>query len=177
MKTNKLLFAITGVLVAFTFFYACKKDKDPGYGNISIRLTDSPGLYQQVNVDIQTVSVHLVPTAGSGSWIDLPTKSGVYDLLKLQNGIDTSLVNTTSLSAGKITQMRLLLGTNNTVMKDSVVYNLTVPSGSQTGIKVIGNLIIDPNIPLNVKLDFDAAESVVESGTNTYQLKPTIKTL
>lgn len=130
-----------------------------------------------MNVDIQKVSVHLVPTAGSASWIDLPTKSGIYNLLKLQNGIDTSLVNTTALAAGKITQMRLILGTKNTVMVNSVVYDLTVPSGTDTGIKLIGNLTVDPSQPLKVVLDFNADASVVLIGTNTYQLKPTIKTL
>ena len=123
------------------------------------------------------VSVHLVPASGSASWINLPTKSGIYDLLKLQNGIDTSLVDVTSLAAGKITQMRLLLGVQNTVMVDSTIYNLTVPSGSQTGIKLTGNLMVDPNQLLVVKLDFDAYKSIVAIDSITYKLKPTIKTL
>jgi len=177
MRLNKIVLNITGVLFVFLFFYSCKKDKDPGYGNISIRLTDSPGIYQQVNVDIKKVSVHLVPNVGSASWIDLPTKSGIYDLLKLQNGIDTSLVNSTSLLEGKITQMRLLLGSQNTVMVDSIIRNLIVPSGSQTGIKLIGHLTVVANQTLNVKLDFDAEASVVQIDTATYHLKPTIKTL
>lgn len=178
MKLNKILFGTGAVLLMLTVLInSCKKDKDPGFGTISVTLTDSPGVYQQVNVDIQKVSVHLVPSSGSASWIDLPTKSGIYNLLKLQNGIDTSLVNTTQLAAGKITQMRLILGTANTVMVDSVVYNLTVPSGTETGIKLIGNLTVDPTQPLVVKLDFDANASVVLTGTNTYQLKPTVKTL
>jgi len=118
-----------------------------------------------------------VPNSGSASWIDLPTKSGIYDLLKLQNGIDTSIVNSTSLLEGKITQMRLLLGPQNTVMVDSVIRNLIVPSGSQTGIKLIGHLTVVANQTLNVKLDFDAEKSVVQIDTATYHLKPTIKTL
>src|SRR5438105_5045057 len=150
MKTIKLFLAVIALVCAVFFINSCKKDKDPGYGTISFRLTDSPGVYQQVNVDIQKVSVHLVPDAGSASWIDLPTKSGIYNLLKLQNGIDTSLVNSTSLAAGKITQMRLILGTKNTVMVDSVVYPLTVPSGTETGIKLIGQIPVIANQILNV---------------------------
>jgi hypothetical protein len=173
MKTKNLILSIAGVACALFLFNSCKKDST-SYGNIAVRLTDAPGNYKHVNVDIQKVSVHM----SGGSWIDLPTKSGVYDLLVLQNGIDTSLVNTTQLPAGKITQMRLILGTNNTVMDSSnVVYNLTVPSGSETGIKLIGNITVNPNQTLVVKLDFNANSSVVLTGNTTYQLKPTIQTL
>jgi hypothetical protein len=175
MKTKKIISGIAGVSLLLCLFNSCKKDggvvTPMSYGNIGVKLTDSPGNYQQVNVDIQKVFVHM----SGGSWIDLPTNSGVYNLLVLQNGIDTTLVKTSSLPAGKITQMRLLLGTHNTVMVDSTIYNLTVPSGSETGIKLIGNLVVNPSQTLIVTLDFDANASVVLSGA-TYQLKPTIKT-
>src|SRR6185437_1266915 len=148
MKTKNIVLAFASITLGIILFNACKKEPAaaPQYGSMAVRLTDAPGDFQQVNVDIQKVSVHM----SVGNWIDLPTHSGIYNLLVLQNGIDTSLVNTTQLPAGKITQMRLILGTNNTVMVDSVVYPLTVPSGSETGIKLIGNEIVNPNQPLIV---------------------------
>jgi hypothetical protein len=176
MKIKIIIFFIAGFASIILLLASCGKDKSD-FGYIAIKLTDAPANYQQVNVDVQQVSVHLVPNSGKADWIDLNTKSGVYNLLKLQNGIDTSLVNTTQLPAGKITQMRLLLGNKNTLMADSVIYNLTVPSGSQTGIKLSGNITIDPNKTLNVLIDFDAHESIVLTGNGTYQLKPTIKVL
>lgn len=171
MKNTKIITGLASILLAMGLFGSCKKDS-VDTGNMVVMLTDLPANYQQVNVDIQKVSIHM----SGGSWIDLPTKSGVYDLLVLQNGIDTSIVNTTSVPAGKITQMRLVLGTNNSVKDNNVLYNLTVPSGSESGIKLIGDIIVVANQTLVVKLDFDANASVVLSG-NTYQLKPTIKTL
>jgi len=51
MRLKKIVLVVTGVLFVFTL-NSCKKDKDPAYGSISIRLTDSPGIYQQVNLDI-----------------------------------------------------------------------------------------------------------------------------
>ena len=183
MKTKQWLFIVAGFACTTFLLTSCEKTNSAGggdmaaSGSITIRLTDAPANYQQVNVDIQKVSVHLVPNSGKADWIDLNTKSGVYDLLKLQNGIDTSIVDTTKLPAGKITQMRLLLGSNNTVMADSAIYGLTVPSGSQTGIKLIGHMIIDPNKTLNVLIDFDAYKSIVLNGNGTYHMKPTIKVL
>ncbi|HET7819813.1 MAG TPA: DUF4382 domain-containing protein, partial [Bacteroidia bacterium] len=108
MKAKKISLYVLGISLGFLLLNSCKKHEDAQFGHISVQLTDAPGNFQQVNVDIQTVSIHLVPDSGSGSgskWIDLPTKSGVYDLLKLQNGIDTSIVDSVQLAAGKITQM------------------------------------------------------------------------
>lgn len=151
------------------FLSGCRKDDNNG--NIMVRLTDAPAAYQQVNVEILKVRVHM----SNGSWTDLPTNSGIYNLLALQNGVDTTIVNTTQLPAGNITQMRLLLGTHNTVMIDNVVHDLDVPSGTETGIKLVGNIAIPGNATINVLLDFDAAESVIDEGSGAYHLKPVVK--
>lgn len=175
MKIKSYILNTIAALLVIILINSCSKEPSPATsGNIMIRLTDSPAHYKQVNVDIQQVSVHM----SGGSWINLPTKSGVYNLLVLQNGIDTSLVNTTALPTGTITQMRLILGSNNTLMDSSgAVYNLTVPSGSESGIKLIGNITVTSGQTLVVKLDFNANASIVATGNNTYQLKPTIQTL
>jgi hypothetical protein len=157
------------IVMSGLLFSACSKDD--AKGNIMVRMTDAPGDYQQVNVDIVQVSVHM----SKGGWTDLPTKAGVYNLLTLQNGIDTTIVNTTSLPAGDITQMRLLLGSNNTVMVDSIVYPMDVPSGSQSGVKLTGDITVPGGSDINVLLDFDAKESVVKGGNDEYHLKPSIK--
>lgn len=174
----KKLFALLSIIVVATIFMvsSCKKN-DGAPGKIEIILIDTAGPYQEVNVEILKVSVHMVPNNGNASWIDLPTNSGIYDLLKLQNGIDTTLVDPTPLTSGKITQMRLLLGNNNTVKVNNVTYVLTVPSGKETGIKIIGQIVVNPNQTLSVILDFDANASIVYTGNNNYQLKPTIKVL
>lgn len=152
---------------------SCKKDSETG--SLSVRMTDFPASYQQVNVEILKVRVHM--GGGAGSWIDLPTKQGIYNLLTLQNGIDTTIVNTTELPAGNITQMRLLLGSNNTLMVNDTIYPMSVPSGNETGIKLVGNIAIPGNTTVNVLLDFVANESIVENGNGTYQLKPAVKVI
>lgn len=171
MRTKMIKGALL-VMCSVFVFSGCRKDDD-NKGNIRIRMTDAPAAFQQVNVEIVKVRVHM---EGGASWIDLPTNSGVYDLLTLQNGIDTTIVNSSAqLPAGKITQMRLVLGSNNTVMADSVIYPLTVPGGSESGIKLVGDMQVQQNQTLNVLIDFVAGESVVESGSNKWHLKPVIK--
>lgn len=155
---------------------ACDKD-ERGESNIMIRLTDAPAAYQQVNVDIQKVRAHVVDNNGNGTWHDLNTNAGIYDLLTLQNGIDTTLADFTAIPAGSISQMRLVLGPNNTVMADSVMHSLKVPSGEQSGVKLNGNIQANANQTLVILLDFDAHESVVEGGNGEFHLKPVIKVM
>ena len=176
MKKN-ILFCLAAVST-ISLFNSCKKEAATQYGNIMVNMTDAPAsAYQKVNVDIQQVSIHMVPAPNNVQWMNLPTHAGVYDLLSLQNGIDTTIVQTNQLPAGKIMQMRLLLGTNNSVMINNIIYPMTVPSGTQTGIKINGTLSVTANTTLQVLLDFDANKSVIDKGNNEYQLQPDIKTL
>jgi len=168
-------------LFLLTFcFIACDDTDQPtpeevksGKTLFQIELTDAPGDYQEVNIDIQKVRVQIQDS----NWIDLTTNAGFYDLLKLQNGVDTTIVKD-SLSKGTyITQMRLILGDSNNVMVDSQYFDLKIPSGSASGFKIQfqDSLVADS---LNIKLDFDAEKSIIKKGNkNDYSLKPVIKVI
>ena len=56
------------------------------------------------------------------------------------------------------------------------VHELTIPSGYQTGVKLVHKFEIVPDRTVDLILDFDACASVVKAGKNgKYLLKPTIK--
>ncbi len=55
------------------------------------------------------------------SLIELGTNQGIYNLLEFVNGQDTLIVDE-DIPSGYISQIRLVLGENNTVMVDSVVH-------------------------------------------------------
>ena len=46
------------VLISAVLFYSCSDDNERGTTQFRVSLTDSPGDYQQVNVDIQSVEIH-----------------------------------------------------------------------------------------------------------------------
>lgn len=62
---------------------------------------------------------------------------------------------------------------------DGKTYDMKVPSGAQTGIKLDVNAKIEKDINYVLLLDFDAARSVVKAGQGNsqvqYLLKPVIK--
>lgn len=172
MNSHRIL--ITVFLLATTFF-SCKKDKSddtsPGQAEVQIMLTDTPGVYDAVLVDILSVEVH----TANGGWNALnPINAGVYDLLDFSNGLDTML-GTTMVPAGIVSQIRLMLGPNNSVVDDGITYNLTVPSGIQSGLKLNLHETLQGGITYRFWLDFDAGRSIVKEGNGDYLLKPVIR--
>lgn len=138
---------------------------------LNVRLTDAPLAIDEVNIDLQSI---LVKGPGGSEEIELNTNAGIYNLLDLQNGID-ALVANAMVSLEEIRQVRLILGEDNTVVVDGEEYELKVPSGSQSGLKI--NLCLDlTGMPqYDLILDFDAAESVHQTGNNRYMLRPVIR--
>lgn len=135
-------------------------------------LTDAPGNFTKVNVDIQSVRV----MTSQGKEVTLNTQAGIYNLLDFQNGKDT-LLATVGLDSCKITQIRLVLGHRNTVVVDSMTYPLSIPSGSESGLKLQVHQNVQPGITYNVVIDFDANKSIVRTGNGTYKLKPVLRTI
>lgn len=155
---------------AITFF-SCNKDDKSGDVTLNIRLTDGPGDYQQVNVDIQEIRIKT--TNDTAQWVTLATNAGVYNLLDFQNGVDT-LLATGTMSTDTLKEVRFILGDNNSVMVDSVLYDMDTPSAQESGLKVKVNKHLNLDINTLV-LDFDAEQSVLQTGNGGYKLKPVIK--
>lgn len=160
-------------------FSACDSDSEnTGTTLMQVRMTDSPGDYEEVNIDVQSVQVHKEADGDEEGWITLDEiNPGVYNLLDFANGKDTLLASST-LPAGKISQIRLILGENNSLkLKDGTVTPLKTPSGQQSGVKLDINAELVSDVTYVLLLDFDAAKSVVPRGNGQYNLKPVIRTI
>jgi hypothetical protein len=81
----------------------------------------------------------------------------------------------TPVPAGHYTQIRLKLGAGSDVVVDGVTHALVVPSGMQSGLKLIHPFTVPPSGFVDLLLDFDAQHSVAQMGAGTWMLKPTIK--
>ena len=79
--------------------------------------------------------------------------------------------------AGHYTQIRLKLGAGSNVVVDGVTYPLTVPSGLQSGYKLVGEFDVPAGGLVELALDFDAARSVHQTGNGRYMLKPTVRVM
>lgn len=157
-------------LLVFTVATACSDSESEQHDTgVQFRLTDMPGEYQQVNIDILSVEVKV-----NDSLIILSTNQGVYNLLEFVNGKDTLLVDD-RLPSGYMSQIRLILGEENTLMVDSIIYDLKTPSAQQSGLKLNVHEDIMAGEYYSYIIDFVVEKSIVETGNGKYILKPVIK--
>ncbi|MDX2453003.1 DUF4382 domain-containing protein [Desulfosarcina sp.] len=166
-------------------------------GTLSLTLTDSSTVkYKAIYVTIDEVQVNRkdISSNGNSGWTTVATPEQTYNLLKLINGL-TAVLGDSELEAGMYRQIRLIIGrhqesennilgvphpfANYVILNDGsdTIEELKVPSGFQTGIKLVHNFRVLENTVVELVLDFDACRSVVETGNSKYLLKPTIKVI
>ncbi len=94
----------------------------------------------------------------------------------LTNGA-SAVLGDTSLTPGKYTQIRLIIGDGSYVIDQGVKHDLEIPSGSQTGLKLTHQFTIEPGKLYELILDFNVDKSIVITGNGRYKLKPTIRVM
>lgn len=174
MKKRSLLSsALLAVVILFSAISCNKNDK--GSATLSVYLTDGPADAVAVNIDVQQIAVK---SSSDSGWTILPLgRAGLYNLLDFRNGLDT-LLGSVQLPAGHVSQLRLILGDNNSIQVDSTTLPLplSTPSAQQSGLKFNIDANLTDGINYKLWIDFDAGKSVVLTGDNTYILKPVIRT-
>lgn len=164
---RKIIFAFA----AMAIFASCSKDNvNGGQATVRFHLTDAPGNYDSVWVDIQSIEVK-----DEAGWTTYAVAHpGQYNLMELTNGLDTLLVQI-NLNPGRLNQIRLILGSNNEVMVNGTVHPLQTPSAQQSGLKLNVQQELAAGVTYDFWLDFDAQRSIVATGGGGFILKPVIR--
>lgn len=177
-----------------------------GTGTLQLNLTDQPAEdeYQEVFITFSQISVHRGEEEDSleslqdeengndenemngNGWIVISEEEQGFDLLLLQDG-KFELLAEEDLREGIYTQIRLKIvagddenGEPKTYVRlvgDDTKYPLFVPSGPQSGLKLIHPFRIIAGAETVLFLDFDAKKSIVRTGNGLFILKPTIAVL
>lgn len=165
-------------VAAVVFLTSCSKTENSsaaGGARLQVYLTDDPGNYESVFIDVQDVRINYSDDSTQG-WTSLDKVArGTYDILRLVNDKDT-LLGDAQLKAGRIQQIRLVLGSNNFVRINGINYPLQTPSAQQSGLKLKINQRVEEGVLYQMVLDFDAGRSIVKTGGGKYILKPVIRT-
>lgn len=140
----------------------------------NVRMTDAPLGVEEVNIDLELVV--LFGSDDNQDSISLGTNAGIYNLLDFQNGLDT-LIASSMITLDTVKQVRLILGEDNTIKVDGDLYDLKTPSAQQSGLKIKVDVPLDSLSIYNLILDFDADESIHQTGNDKWMLKPVIKVL
>jgi hypothetical protein len=155
---------------------------------LNVGLTDAPMSVAGVqSVFITVTGVDVQPTNGAA--ISFPLKTPLLlDLLTVQQGNVASLVNDAKVAAGSYDWIRLDLDTSGgknyvlvcpagrspTCAPTNVA--LTIPSGAETGLKIVRGFTMPVNGAIHLVVDFSIASSIVPIPNSTsWHMKPVLR--
>lgn len=110
-----------------------------------------------------------------GKWDTLVIRPGVYDILKLKNGVDTLFAQGTT--KGRVRKIRLTLGDKNTIVKAGITSPLILHPSVNNYVYVRTHNRHHETIGVNhvgFWIDFDISSSIIEENGRFY-LKPLLK--
>lgn len=176
---KKNLFRFFSILVLSVFALSCSDSDEntAGTSRIKVGITDNPGDYDAVNIEILDVKIKNSNATDEDDWISIGIANpGVYNLLDLTGGVTASLSDS-QIPSGYLGQIRLILGENNTVVKNGITYPLNTPSAQQSGLKLQVNQTLEPNFTYDFLIDFDVNRSiVVQAGSSgIFNLNPVLR--
>lgn len=146
----------------------------PDTGRLRLHLVDLPAQYDQVNIVVTEVEVHVADADSGSGWETIRDDTATYDLLVLRNGADAILGDRT-LPVGRYTQIRLHIGSGSNVVVDGVRFDLDISANNT--IKLNHTFTIEPGQLYELTLDFDADRSIVLTGNGQYKLMPVIRVM
>lgn len=194
---------MTALVLAASVAYVAACGDSPtaaGRGTLAVRLTDAPFPTDSVSsVDIFVVRVDgrlsevdsvdvAQDSAGTNGWTTLAEPNTSVNLLAYQNGASLPLGEAT-LTAGSYRGFRLIIDPskssitlkNGQVLSGTSTPNVSFPSGSRTGIKIMLTKPVEvvASDTTTMLVDFDVANSFVLRGNTILQngllFKPVVK--
>jgi hypothetical protein len=155
-----------------------------GKGTLKIYLTDAPGDYKEVYINISKIEGHIASDGEEeeGYWEILKEWSGglPVDLIELEDV--SMLLASLELEPNKYTQLRIFLNGDASLVLEgeegldglTETIPLEIPSSANTGIKLNRPFEIVEGMITKLTIDFDAEKSVIKTGNGKYKMKPVI---
>ena len=188
------LFVIIGVSI---WLAACGDDSEGGTGRLSVSIADAP-IHDAQSVTVNFLGVEVKPANGPALLFyfckdpgnpDVPVIQDtectdnphveIIDLLLQTGGASALLLDGVDVPAGQVNWVRLVMADDaGEIVLSMVPYPLTIPSGSQTGLKLNREFEVPVDGEAQVFIDFDVRKSIVEvhsSMSPSYKLKPTLR--
>lgn len=192
MISNKKILILTITLLTFLFvFQGCESSTDsPETGSLVVKVTDAPFPFETVESAVVTINkIEIRKKSNDGEEEGNPfrvvsEKVLDFNLLELRNGL-TSELPEIQIPVGSYDLVRLYVESAKITLKDNAgEFDLTVPSGAQTGIKIFINpsLEVSGGLTSELILDFDLGNSFVvqgnpnsPAGINGFHFTPVIR--
>ena len=192
------LFAIMGLLIG------CSQDSDselnpetePGNGYVVLKLTDAPfpaDLVAEANITVDWIQMLRYDGENEEDGQEISESDSThilfeledtltFNLINLKNG-ETAILGEQEVPVGNYDEIRLHVVDAGIVLTDGTEYDLKVPSGDASGLKIKLDpyLSVDDGSYAEVLLDFDVSRSFVVRGNlskgkvNGFIFKPVVR--
>jgi len=145
---------------------------------LNLGLTDAP-VSGVTKVWIQFTGVEVKPAGGNPIDFMFSPEKG-FDLLSLQGGTTATFLDGTAIPAGQYEWVRLMVDTNpgaSYAMDSTGQHDLTIPSGAETGLKLIQGFTMPVGGAANFTVDFVLSKSLIapQGLSPDYLLKPVLR--
>lgn len=177
---NQIIF----ILLAGSILLSCTEDND-GSGTLNVRMTDAPYPTDQIaeaNITVTKIEIRQSGGNGEEKFTTILDSEVSANLLDLTNGV-TANIASVEVPVGSYDLVRVYISEASVVLNDDAetTFNLKIPSGAQSGIKVFINPDIEVvgGLSAELLLDVDVSQSFVPLGSplaiNGFNFKPVIK--
>jgi len=146
--------------------------------SLNLGLTDAP-VSGVTKVWIQFTGVEVKPAGGNAIDFMFSPEKG-FDLLSLQGGTTATFLSGNAVPPGQYEWVRLMVDTNpgaSYVMDSTGQHDLTIPSGAETGLKLIQGFTMPVGGVASFTVDFVLSKSLIapQGQSPDYLLKPVLR--
>jgi hypothetical protein len=187
MKTTKFLSVCVAIVA--TVLVSCKKESEvaPNPGNASsgrssfnVKMTDAPGDYAALNVQIAKVEVF----GAESGWITLSNSIHNVNVIDLTNGAETMLAANAAVDAGLYTKLKITFGEQYALKLNAGAEYGGVSLSTATDVKLswvgpkevilVINKQMEASASADLLIDFEVTESVTKFG-DEYVITPVME--
>ncbi|MNK12846.1 hypothetical protein D3C87_309240 [compost metagenome] len=170
MKKTLMLLMI---ICAGISIQSCKKNKGGSTGRMEVRMTDSPGDFTALHVQIMKIEAY----SDNSGWVTVNETTKEINILSLTNGAEVTVASVTEVQVGLYTKLRLTFTGENSLSYNGSngpnVINLLFSSSYSHQVEVPIQCQVNAGATASVLLDFNVALSVKEAN-GTYTLDPVL---
>lgn len=169
------------ILLSAGLLQGCLDSSDSANSIMTLGITDAP-IDGAEHVYVQFSGVQIRGSEGTFDFEFEEAKQ--IDLLELQGANARPLLDGETLPAGRYEQIRLMVDTagdlDTYIVINGEFYELDIPSGSETGLKLVRGFTLPENGSADFTIDFDVRKSIVYTpntspAINAYKLKPALR--
>lgn len=171
------------LIICLLALFGCADDNESNSGRLNVLLTDAPfptDMVQSASVTIDKVEARRSDESDESPFVVLSEDQVTIDLLTLRNGLTASLAEI-EVPVGSYDLVRLYISDASVELQTGEQYDVNVPSGAETGLKIFisPEIEVSGGLTSDLLLDFDVSQSFVVQGPmsdpNGFIFKPTIK--